>query len=728
MKGIIEFMKPRQIFNIFLLILVSFALFVIGANAQLDPTFGTNGSVVLGNVGTKPMASYVLPDGKILLVTEALVNANNQTYKYYLSKFNANGTPDAAYGTNGVVTLVNPADSTNFFFSKFFNCGRQSDGKMLFVAFQTIYRFNENGTIDTTFSGDGTHTPNVEQQATEQLSAVIQQPDGKILLAGTILSDAQPYLPYKIFFVRYELNGELDPTFGDQNGFIVNPVQYASVSDVYLQSTGKIITVPRREITQYAFYADGAINRFNANGTVDNTFTPIFYAGGTLRNFKLLADDGFAVAESLTINDQLLRKHRDIVVSRYIANGVLDKNFGTGGKTSYDITSAQTDDAVALGEQTDGKIIVSGATGIDLNRSTISGLNLSISRLTANGTLDGKYLATNLYFYFLNDETVRIYQGQVLVQPDGKILTVSNKTTNSGNTQILLTRSANVPFEINRLHGVPYNFLGTNNRSNPGIYRPSNRNWYFSPSLSSIFFGLSDDVLAPADYVGDFKTDLAVFRPSEGNWYIARQELNPAQNYLIIPWGKAGDIPIPRDYDGDSKADIAVFRPFDGTWYIRNSSTTMPTNMKWGIDGDKPVAGDYDGDSIDDIAVFRPGNGNWYILRSSDGGYTILHFGLDGDIPVQEDYDGDSKVDVAVWRPSTGVWYVRRSSDNGFSFYNFGLTGDIPIPCDFDGDRRFDIGVWRPGNQNWYIINSGDGSFNQFLFGLTNDIPTQGRN
>ncbi len=720
-------MKPRTFFNIFLLSLVLLTLSVVGVQAQLDPAFGTNGTVALSNVGTKPMASYILPDGKILLVSEQLFNVNNQTYKYFLSKFNADGTPDSSYGTNGVVTLVNPIDSTNLF-SKFFNCGKQSDGKMLFVSFQTIYRFNENGIIDTTFSGDGMHTPNVEQQASEQLSGVIQQPDGKILLAGTILSNSQPYLPYKIFFVRYQLNGTLDQSFGDQGGFIVNPVQYATVSDIFLQSTGKIITVPRREITQFAFYVDGAINRFNSNGTVDNSFTPIFYAGNTLRNFKMLADDGFAVAESALISDQLLRKHRDIVVSRYTANGVLDTNFGTNGKTSFDITSAQTDNAIALGEQADGKIIVSGATEIEFNRSALSGSTLSIARLNTNGSLDGKYLPTNLYYYYYSYwEDIRIYQGQVLVQPDGKIITVSHKITNAGDPQILLTRSTNIPLEIKRLHGIDYNFLGYTN-ANPGIYRPSSRNWYFSPSIYPTFFGLSEDVLAPADFVGDFKTDLAVFRANEGNWYIAKEANNPSQNYLTIQWGKTGDIPIPRDYDGDSKSDIAVFRPLEGTWYIRNSANNTTTIQKWGTNGDKPAAGDFDGDGFDDIAVFRPSDGNWYILRSSDGGYSIQHFGLNGDIPVQEDYDGDGFDDVAVFRPSDGNWYILRSSDNGYSISNFGLPGDIPIPCDFDGDRRADIGVWRPSNQNWYLINSGDSSYNQFLFGLSNDIPAQGRN
>ena len=717
-------MKFRNLSNIFLLTFAIFGILTITAHAQLDPTFGTNGIITLSNVGEKPMASYNLPDGKILLVSEELINADTQAHKYYLSRFNADGTPDATYGTNGVVTLFNQATSSNIF--RFFNCARQLDGKMLFVGFGTIFRFNENGTLDPTFSDDGMHSPNVDQQAVEKLAAVVQQPDGKILLTGMILQENLPYFPIKIFFVRYELNGNLDQTFGDQGGFIINTVQYSSVSEIQLQSNGKILTVPQREINDFAFYSNGAINRFNSNGTVDNSFAPIFYAGGTLRSFKLLNDDKFAVAESLLITDPLFRKHRDIVVSRYTSSGVLDTSFGTNGKTSFDITSAMTDNAIAFGEQADGKLVVSGVTAIEPNRTNLQNGMLSIARLNTNGTLDGKYLVTNQLYYAPSADDTLIYQGQVLVQPNGKIITASTRITPTSSSELLLTRSTNIPLEIKRLHGISFAFLYSG-FANASIYRPSSRNWYFNPSVFPTFFGLTEDVLAPADFLSDFKTDLAVFRPSEGTWYIAKPGGAPSQNYLTVQWGKSGDIPIPRDYDGDSKADIAVFRPEKGIWYIRNSADNSPTIIQWGISGDKPVAGDYDGDGFDDIAVWRPSNGVWYIRRSSNGLIAFINFGINGDIPVQDDYDGDGKTDIAVWRPSTGVWYILRSSDSGYTFYTFGLPGDIPIPSDFDGDRKTDIGVWRPSNLNWYIISSGDSTYNQFLFGLSNDVPTQGR-
>ena len=563
MKAIIKIMKPRKLFSIFLLTILLFAIFVIGANAQLDPTFGTNGVTSLNVNGTnKPLGSYLLSDGKILVVNASLFVTNSSAYKLQFVRFNSNGTVDTSFGTNGIAQVLG-TDSQPLITNNP-NCARQTDGKILIVGSQSVYRYNENGTLDTTFSGDGVHTPNVDQQASKTVNAVVQQTDGKIIAAGTIISPYPESRPVKIFFVRYDSNGNLDTTFGDQGGFIINNVQYASLSEIALQSDGKILTVPEKEATPNTTYYGGAINRFNSNGTIDGGFSPIFFSGGSLRSFKLLRDDRFVVAGSLTINDALLRTQKDITISRYTAYGILDTSFGVNGTLSFDVSSSMIDDAVAIGQQGNGKLIISGVTSIQPNRSTVSGLTQSLIRINAKGTIDGKYLSANLANYY-NDftPTATIYPGQILIQPDGKVISVSVKLQND---ELFLTRSTGIPLETNRFHGIPYSFVNINFAS-PSIYRPSNRNWYFNPVSLSTFFGLSDDVLAPADFVGDFRTDLAVFRPSDGTWYISRDYFNPAQNFISIRWGKTGDIPIPRDYDGDSKADIAVFRPENGVWY-----------------------------------------------------------------------------------------------------------------------------------------------------------------
>jgi len=198
------------------------------------------------------------------------------------------------------------------------------------------------------------------------------------------------------------------------------------------------------------------------------------------------------------------------------------------------------------------------------------------------------------------------------------------------------------------------------------------------------------------DFDGDGRSDIAVYR--DGGWFIRRSS---DAGMTSVSWGIAQDIPVPADYDGDGKADIAVYR--NGDWFILRSSDGGVTSLGWGIPQDIPVPADYDGDGKTDIAVYR--NGDWFILRSSDGGMTSLAWGIPQDIAVPADYDGDGKTDIAVYR--NGDWFILRSSDGGVTSLAWGIPHDIPVPADYDGDGKTDIAVYRDGI--WFILRSSDG-------------------
>ena len=214
------------------------------------------------------------------------------------------------------------------------------------------------------------------------------------------------------------------------------------------------------------------------------------------------------------------------------------------------------------------------------------------------------------------------------------------------------------------------------NRSDVGVYRPANSNWYIQRSTAGtriLNWGSSGDVPTVGDFDFDGQADVAVFRPGNGNWYIERSLAGLA----IVNWGASGDVPVPADYDGDGHTDIPVYRPANGNWYVKRSKLgTVIVN--WGASGDVPVAGDYDGDGKADIGVFRASNGIWYIQRST-GGTTVVNWGASGDVPRVGDYDGDGKADIAVYRPANGIWYIQRSSNGGTTLVNWGASGDIPL-------------------------------------------------
>jgi uncharacterized delta-60 repeat protein len=685
--------------------------------AQLDPTFGTNG-VTTASPGSAagPIASFILPDGKIFVVSRSGCCGGGSLGTTYFFRFNSDGSPDTTYATGGFKTIAIPYSG-----GVTRAAVRQPDGKIVLVgrhnsADSFVARYNEDGTLDTGFRSTGYHQLSITttQSSQDELLSVVIQSDGKILAAGYARDGTGDG---RLAFVRYLANGTLDPSLGGTGITIHESARFsdnAGDQSLYVNSAGKILVANVREI------GGGKLRGFNFDGSVDGGFNVIPYPflGGFVRTISFLQpDDKILVGSLVTKNETLARTHDDVVVYRYNADGTPDAGFGTLGSVSFDITSYFSDEPLAFQMMADGHIVVTAETGIATNRAKMSGTILSYAKLSSDGTVVGKYLATNES----NSLTEPCFTN---VLPDGKVLTVFR-----AGGSMLLVRLIGIPLQTYIFHALPYNFpsAAAGVPAKPSVFRPSDATWRVTPT-STANFGQSTDIPVSGDFVGSIIPDFAFFRPSSGTWYISNNDWDGViTNFTTIQWGIAGDIPVPADYDGDGKSDVAVFRPSDGSWWIRNSSDETYRYVRWGLNGDKPAVGDFDGDGRYDISVFRPSDGNWYIIRSSDGGFVFTHFGLDGDIPVQEDYDDDEIFDIAVYRPSSGVWYRLNSSDGNFVAIQWGLPGDIPVPAEYDRDGKMNIAVWRPSNGYWYILNPDNVSMHFYIWGNPTDIPLPGK-
>jgi uncharacterized delta-60 repeat protein len=80
-----------------------------------------------------------------------------------------------------------------------------------------LARYLPNGTLDASFSGDGTVLTNFGGESFDVAAALALQPDGKIVVAGQ--SDASG--SYDFALARYLPNGTLDATFGS-DGTVLN--------------------------------------------------------------------------------------------------------------------------------------------------------------------------------------------------------------------------------------------------------------------------------------------------------------------------------------------------------------------------------------------------------------------------------------------------------------------------------------------------------------------------
>jgi TolB protein len=86
------------------------------------------------------------------------------------------------------------------------------------------------------------------------------------------------------------------------------------------------------------------------------------------------------------------------------------------------------------------------------------------------------------------------------------------------------------------------------------------------------------------------RSQAGVFRPSNGNWYLDYDKTGAV--YKTFHFGTYGDIPVVGDWDGDGVTDIGVFRPSSGNWYLDYNKTGFADKkFHFGTTGDIPVTG-----------------------------------------------------------------------------------------------------------------------------------------
>ncbi|UQB69053.1 T9SS type A sorting domain-containing protein [Epilithonimonas zeae] len=245
-------------------------------------------------------------------------------------------------------------------------------------------RLDSDGTMDLTFNpGSG---------ASDTVTSIALQPDGKILVGGYFISHNGMERNH---LARLNIDGTLDLGFKSAVSGITEAT--TTINSIGIQSDGKIIIVG-----QFSFYEGSVrknIARVNADGSLDRTFLQVNGAGGPFKSLVFLSDGKILIGGQL--NGHLARLN---------ANGSIDTTFNPGIGADHIINT------VAL--QPNGKILVGGL----FNRYNNSSRN-RLARLNEDGTLDTSFnpgTAAN------NDINT------IVLQSDGKILIGGNFTSYNG--------------------------------------------------------------------------------------------------------------------------------------------------------------------------------------------------------------------------------------------------------------------------------------------------------
>ncbi|HZH33855.1 MAG TPA: FG-GAP-like repeat-containing protein, partial [Pyrinomonadaceae bacterium] len=662
----------------FALIIAATLLPAMALPGNFDYNFGGRGKQFFDFENrTDRIYEMAVQENNRIVVVGATLNSTN-TSDFALMRLLPNGTEDDSFGTAGRVFTGNAATS-----EVAYAVAIQADGKIVVGGTRfsqtmpdsvfLLARYNENGTLDTTFGNGGTVETNVAVGFSEVINEIALQTingEQKIVVTGTIgASDGSDFA-----VARYNANGSLDTLF-DTDGIATvswgNADTAESVTILQVNGEDKIVVAGRRRLDNGAngYNDDFALARLNSNGSLDTTFD----TDGKVNTNISAIDIARSVAIQTIGNEKKILAaglaNGNFALVRYNLNGALDNTFGISGRTISAI-SPWEDQIHDMALLPDGRILVGGFTRGANNTFE----SFALARYNTDGTPDKTF----------------------------------------GNCGTIITnRISNVATSKELIYGVAVTRTGktiaAGHVTNGGMR---------SDDFTVVQYIDGGASTSSIDFDGDGKTDQAVFR--DGKWFMNCS----CTGFRAVTWGQAGDVPVPADYDGDGKTDVAVYR--GGTWYVQRSSNNSLLAYQFGLPTDKPVAANYDSDDKADFSVFRPSNATWYSIQTNNGLFHQVQFGTAEDILVPGSYDNNGWItNRAVFRPSNGTWYTSLNPSNNYGAKTWGVQGDVPVIADFDGDGQTDLSVFRPSDGTWYINNSTAG-FRAAQFGTAGDIPVAG--
>ncbi|MFN8461855.1 MAG: choice-of-anchor Q domain-containing protein [Anaerolineales bacterium] len=332
-------------------------------NGSLDSSFDFDG-IVTTDFGASDGANglAIQADGKIVVTGYSSGEPFDSDAKIAIVRYNPNGTLDTSFDQDGKL-MTNLGAGYDYASV----VALQTDGKILVAGVKNIginnndialVRYLPNGTLDSTFDGDGIVTTEIGVGTNEFASSIALQLDGKIVVVGTVDNSSNS----DFALLRYQMNGVLDSSF-DGDGIVTIDFNAGTSTErggvVALQNDGRIL------IAGNDFAGHMLLARFDINGLPDTSFdvdgrvSVVFGQDINVSDIDLQQDNKIVLAGYLSSFSPV--NNYNFALARFDSNGSLDNSFSTDGKITTDFGSNQDDFGVAAAIQADGKIVVAGS-------------------------------------------------------------------------------------------------------------------------------------------------------------------------------------------------------------------------------------------------------------------------------------------------------------------------------------------------------------------------------
>jgi uncharacterized delta-60 repeat protein len=224
------------------------------------------------------------------------------------------------------------------------------------------------------------------------------------------------------------LAGDLDPSF-DMDGRVITDIGTGASDTAFAvtayETEGKVIAVGRSSADPSEGFA---VVRYNADGSLDLTFgvggKQIIDLSGTSDTARAVAVDaqGRVVVAGYTGPGL---EPNDMAAVRLTSNGMLDLDFGVGGKQTVDF-GGRDDRALGVAVDSQGRIVLGGTSQAPFSQD-----DFAVARLTEDGELDGSFASGGtLLIDFGSDEDVA--SGLAVDSSDRVLIAGYTSTSESG--------------------------------------------------------------------------------------------------------------------------------------------------------------------------------------------------------------------------------------------------------------------------------------------------------
>ncbi|WP_245400237.1 hypothetical protein [Nocardia albiluteola] len=405
-----------------------------GAAGTLDFGFGSGGKVSadLGSGADYARAVVMQPDGKIVAAGSA--RDSTQGDNFAVIRYTADGKLDAGFGDGGKVStdFGGKADVANA-------VAIGPDGKIVAAGTShatttgdtiALARYTSDGKLDTGFGDGGKVSTDLGTRA-DRANAVVLQPDGKIVVAG---STRDPVQGDNFLLVRYTTDGKLDAGFGDggkvstdfggkddiANGVAIEPGGgFVAAGTSHGTATGDNIALAR-------YFADGRLDAgFALGGKIS---ADLGTRAGHAKAVVIDSDGKIVVAGSTRDPVQ----GDKFVLVRYTSSGQQDTDFGENGKVSTDF-GGKAAVAYGLALTPAGKLVAAGTS-----TGTATGDTIALARYTSDGKLDAGF--GNGGKVSTNPGVKANSANAVAVQHDGKIVVAGSTADPTQGDKFLVVR------------------------------------------------------------------------------------------------------------------------------------------------------------------------------------------------------------------------------------------------------------------------------------------------